>query len=45
MVMLMVNMVDLSEEDKLREKRGFDAFSQATSMMLAVSLIFLRKFF
>ena len=44
-VMLMANMVAPSEEDKLWEKWGFDALSQATSMMLATSVIFLSKFF
>ena len=42
---LMVNMVASVEEDKLLEKRGFDALSQATSMILAISLILLRKVF
>ena len=41
----MVNMVASTEEDKLWEKRGFDVLSQATSMILAVSLILLTKFF
>ena len=44
-VTLMVNMVAPTEEDKLWEKRGFDALSQATIMILAVSLILLTKFF
>ena len=41
----MVNMIPLSEEDRLREKRGKDALAQSTNMILAVSFIFLRKFF
>ena len=43
--MLMANMVAPGEEVKLLEKRGFNALYHATSMMLAVSVIFLRKFF
>ena len=42
-VTLMANMVASGEEDKLWEKWGFDALSQATSMMLEISIIFLRK--
>ena len=41
----MANMVAPSEEEKLWEKRGFDSLSQAISIMLAVSVIFLSKFF
>ena len=41
----MANMVTPSKEDKLLEKQGFDVLSQATSMMLAISFIFLRKVF
>ena len=44
-VTLMANMVAPAKEDKLREKRGFNALSQATSMILVVSLILLIKFF
>ena len=40
-VKLMTNMVASDKEDKLREKQGWDELSQATSMMLAVSVIFL----
>ena len=42
-VTLMENMVAQAEEDKLRKKSGFDALSQVTNMILAVSLILLRK--
>ena len=45
MVTLMANMVAPTEEDKLREKKGFDALYQATNMILSVSLILIRKFF
>ena len=36
---LMAKMVSPSKEGKLREKRGKDAFEQAASMMMAVSII------
>ena len=42
---MMANMVAFGEEDKLREKKGFNTLSQATNMILAVSVTFLRKFF
>ena len=45
MVALMANMVAPSEEDKLQEKKGFDALSYTTSIIMAVSVIFLRNFF
>ena len=44
-VTLMANMVTLDKEEKLLEKWGWGALSQVTNMMLAVSIIFLRKFF
>ena len=43
-VTLMANMVPPSEEDKLWEKRRKDALAQSTSVILAVSPSFLRKF-
>ena len=44
-VTLMANMVPLSDEDKLWEKKGKDALVQFASMILAVSFISLSKFF
>ena len=44
-VTLMVNMVPPSEVDRLQEKRGNDALSHSTNMILAVSLILVRKIF
>ena len=44
-VALMANMVPLRKKDRLREKRGKEAFAQSTNMILAVSLISFSKFF
>ena len=44
-VTLMANMVAPSEEERLWEKKGFNAFAQSTGMILAVSLILFRIFF
>ena len=43
-VTLIAIMVSQGKEDRLQEKRGLDVLSQATSMILVVSVIFLRKF-
>ena len=39
MVTLLAKMVSPSKEGKLREKRGKDALEQATSLMMAISII------
>ena len=38
-VTLMVNMVPPNEESKIREKRGKEALTQSTSMIMVVSII------
>ena len=44
MVTLMTTMVPLTEESKLREKRGQEALNQGTSMVIMVSVHFLLCF-
>ena len=45
-VTIMANMVPLSEDSKIRDKRGKEALTQSTSMIMVVSIISLfNKFF
>ena len=45
-VTIMANMVPPSKEDKMRDKRGKEAFAQSTSMIMVVSIIsFYNKIF
>ena len=44
-VTLMENMVPLSEEDRLRDKKGKEVLLQSTSMIIVVCSISLSKIF